>query len=321
MIFNIFKQKKTSPEVKQETSIFDRLKHGLQRTRRQFSGMLSGLLGVKKIDDTTRESLQHILLTSDVGVETADYILQETEQKLRVADESVTVEHALREVLVDLLEPSAAPWALPDDKPAVILFVGVNGSGKTTTIGRLGHALKASGKTVLLAAGDTFRAAAIDQLQGWGGKIDSPVVAHQQGADSAAVLFEAMQIAQADQIDVLLGDTAGRLHNQTNLMQELTKVKKVISKKHEAAPHEVWLVLDATVGQNGLRQAQQFKDAVGVTGVILTKLDGSAKGGIIFAISKVLRLPIRFVGVGEKASDLLPFDANRYVDALFDRDV
>ena len=328
MIFDIFKRKKPEnkpdkPSTKavetpeEPVGIFQRLKRGLQRTRSNFSGLMSTLLGTKKIDASTQEALMRVLLTSDVGLETAEFIIEETQKKLRYSDDA-TVDSALRETLTTLLAPSATHWELPVDSPAVILFVGVNGSGKTTTIGRIGYAFQKAGKRVLLAAGDTFRAAAIEQIQAWGKRIDSPVVAQKQGADSAAVLFEAMHTAQSDQVDVLLGDTAGRLHNQTNLMHELTKVKKVIKKQKESAPHEVWLVLDATVGQNGLKQAQAFKEAVGVTGVILTKLDGSAKGGIIFSVSQQLNLPIRFIGIGEKETDLIPFNVSGFVDALLE---
>ena len=328
MIFDIFKRKKPEnkpdkPSTKavetpeEPVRIFQRLKRGLQRTRSNFSGLMSTLLGTKKIDASTQEALMRVLLTSDVGLETAEFIIEETQKKLRYSDDA-TVDSALRETLTTLLAPSATHWELPVDSPAVILFVGVNGSGKTTTIGRIGHAFQKAGKRVLLAAGDTFRAAAIEQLLAWGKRIDSPVVAQKQGADSAAVLFEAMHTAQSDQVDILLGDTAGRLHNQTNLMHELTKVKKVIKKQKESAPHEVWLVLDATVGQNGLKQAQAFKEAVGVTGVILTKLDGSAKGGIIFSVSQQLNLPIRFIGIGEKETDLIPFNVSGFVDALLE---
>lgn len=328
MIFDIFKRKKTpkTPEhpttkaiasAEEPAGVFQRLKRGLQRTRSHFSGLMSTLLGTKKIDASTQEALMRVLLTSDVGLETAEFIVEETQKKLRYSDDA-TVDSALRDTLTTLLAPSATHWDLPDDSPAVILFVGVNGSGKTTTIGRIGHALQQAGKRVLLAAGDTFRAAAIEQLQAWGQRIDSQVVAQKQGADSAAVLFEAMHIAQRDHVDVLLGDTAGRLHNQTNLMHELTKVKKVIQKQKDSAPHEVWLVLDATVGQNGLKQAVAFKEAVGVTGIILTKLDGSAKGGIIFSVSRQLNLPIRFIGIGEKETDLIPFNVSVFVDALLE---
>ena len=192
----------------------------------------------------------------------------------------------------------------------------MNGSGKTTSIGRIGHHLKENGKKVIMAAGDTFRAAAIEQLQAWGEKINTPVVAQPQGSDSASVLFDAMQKAKSDNFDILLGDTAGRLHNKTNLMHELAKVKKVIQKQDSRAPHETWLVIDATVGQNGLKQAEEFKKSVDITGVILTKLDGTAKGGIIFPISKQLGLPVRFIGVGEKETDLLPFNKKTFIDAL-----
>ena len=258
------------------------------------------------------------LLLSDVGPDTAAFILDETERLLREDVDGLTADLAFRITLKSVLAPSETAWHPPSDKPVVILFVGVNGSGKTTSIGRLGYSLQKAGHQVLLAAGDTFRAAAIEQIKVWGDRIHCDVVAHQQGSDSAAVLFEAMQVAQSEKRDILLADTAGRLHNKTNLMQELSKIKKVLAKHNPNAPHEVWLVLDATVGQNGLKQARAFRDSVDVSGVVLTKLDGTAKGGIVFAISRALELPIRYVGVGEKESDLLPFDADRFIEALLE---
>ncbi len=318
MIFNIFGSKKKTQVAAKPTSLYDRLKQGLTKTRSQFSSLVASLVGSRSIDEATREMLMNSLITSDVGPETAAYILEETEKNLRNGDADLTADTALRNALASVLAPSSTPWTPPKDKPCVILFVGVNGSGKTTSIGRIGHQLQQDGKKVVLAAGDTFRAAAIEQIKAWGERTQSKVIAQQQGSDSAAVMFEAMQAAKAEQCDFLLGDTAGRLHNKTNLMQELTKVKKVIGKQQDGAPHEVWLVLDATVGQNGLRQAEAFTEAVNVTGVILTKLDGTAKGGIVFAISRALGLPVRFIGVGEQATDLLPFDTNKFIEALLE---
>jgi fused signal recognition particle receptor len=219
-----------------------------------------------------------------------------------------------------LVTPSNAAWPVIDQKPHLILMVGINGAGKTTTIGKLAKRLQAQGKSVLLAAGDTFRVAAVEQLQVWGERNQVPVIAQQSGADSAAVIFDAMQAAKARGIDVVIADTAGRLHTQTHLMEELKKVVRVIKKIDPTAPHDVLLVLDASIGQNALSQAKLFKEAVGVNGFVLTKLDGTAKGGIVFALSQAQGLPIRFIGVGEKATDLEPFDGPMFVDALFSED-
>jgi fused signal recognition particle receptor len=228
----------------------------------------------------------------------------------------------MRDDMVSILEGSAQPFIIPEDHqgPFVILMVGINGVGKTTTIGKLAKQLQNQGKSVMLAAGDTFRAAAVEQLQVWGERNDISVVAQKTGADSASVIFDAIQSAKSRDIDVLIADTAGRLHTQSNLMEELKKVKRVMTKVEASAPHEVMLVLDAGTGQNALNQAQQFNDAVGVTGITLTKLDGTAKGGIIFAIAKKVGLPIRFIGVGEKIDDLRQFEAADFVDALLGRE-
>jgi fused signal recognition particle receptor len=227
------------------------------------------------------------------------------------------LQSALREELLQLLKPCQQPLDVAGHKPYVILMVGVNGVGKTTTIGKLANRYKAEGRSVMLAAGDTFRAAAVEQLQVWGERNDVPVIAQHTGADSASVLFDAVQAAKARGADVLIADTAGRLHNKENLMEELKKVVRVMGKLDPLAPHEIMLVLDAGTGQNALAQASHFQEAVGVTGISLTKLDGTAKGGVIFAIAKKLSLPIRFIGVGEAAEDLRPFDADEFIDALF----
>jgi fused signal recognition particle receptor len=218
-----------------------------------------------------------------------------------------------------ILAPSSQPLVIPADKrPFVILMVGINGAGKTTTIGKLAHRFQQQGLKVMLAAGDTFRAAAVEQLQTWGERNGVPVIAQRQGADSASVIFDALQSAQARAVDVLIADTAGRLHTQSNLMEELKKIKRVLTKIDPAAPHEIMLVVDAGTGQNAISQAQEFNQAVGLTGITLTKLDGTAKGGIIFAVAKKLNIPIRFVGVGEGIENLREFDAKEFVDALFD---
>jgi fused signal recognition particle receptor len=228
---------------------------------------------------------------------------------------------ALKQELCQVLEKSAAPFRINErNHPHVILMIGVNGVGKTTTIGKLAHKMQSDGKTVMLAAGDTFRAAAVEQLQVWGGRNGIPVIAQHTGADSASVIFDALQAAQARKVDVLIADTAGRLHTKANLMEELKKVRRVLAKLDPAAPHEVLLVLDAGTGQNAINQCQQFSEAIGVTGIALTKLDGTAKGGIVFSIAARTGIPIKFIGVGEKISDLRPFDPREFVTALFDAD-
>jgi fused signal recognition particle receptor len=226
---------------------------------------------------------------------------------------------ALRKHMQAILAPRSQPLLIPEDRrPFVILMVGINGAGKTTTIGKLAHRFQQQGLKVMLAAGDTFRAAAVEQLQTWGERNGVPVIAQRQGADSASVIFDALQSAQARAVDVLIADTAGRLHTQSNLMEELKKIKRVMAKLDPAAPHEIMLVMDAGTGQNAISQAQEFNQAVGLTGITLTKLDGTAKGGIIFAVAKKLNIPIRFVGVGEGLENLREFDATEFVDALFE---
>ena len=314
MIFNIFgsKKKVKKPTASSASSLW---RSGLQKTRERFSSVYASLTGQKKLAPETREALQKLLIQSDVGPETTQFILDETEAQLR-KNSVLSADQALKKVLQDILAPSQTFWEPVSHRPTVLLFVGVNGSGKTTTIGRLASRLSGQGHKVTMGAGDTFRAAAIEQLQMWGQRTNCPVISQQAGADSASVLFEAVQNAQNNATDFLLADTAGRLHNHTNLMNELAKVRKVIQKKQPEAPHETWLVIDATVGQNGLKQAQIFKESVDVTGIILTKMDGTAKGGIVFAISQQLGLPVRFVGVGEREQDLLPFSPSSFVDAL-----
>lgn len=302
--------------------LFTRLKNSLSKTRRGFSESLASLvMGRKEIDDDLLDELEMILLTADVGVEATDKIIQNlTDQVSRKElKEPEKLIQALKQQLESLLEPVSHPLILPEKKgPFVILMVGVNGVGKTTTIGKLAKKFQNEGKSVMLAAGDTFRAAAVEQLQTWGERNQVPVIAQKTGADSAAVIFDAIQSATAKNVDVLIADTAGRLHTQSNLMEELKKVKRVIQKVDNTAPHEVMLVLDAGTGQNALSQAQQFYDAVEISGLTLTKLDGTAKGGIIFALAEKLGIPVRFIGVGEAIDDLRPFDANEFSEALFD---
>lgn len=305
-------------------NLFGRLKHGLQKTRHQLTEGLAGLLlGKKEIDAELLEQIETLLLTADVGIAaTQDIIADLTGQVARKQlTDSDALWLALQKHLSALLSPCEKPLIMAaEQKPYVILMVGVNGVGKTTTIGKLAKHFQQTGKSVMLAAGDTFRAAAVEQLKVWGERNDIPVIAQHQGADSASVIYDALQAAQARGVDVLIADTAGRLHTKDNLMQELQKVKKVLTKLDTAAPHEVMLVLDAGTGQNGLNQAEQFHKTVNLTGLTVTKLDGTAKGGIIFAIAKKLNLPIRFVGVGEGIDDLRPFAASEFVEALFTRD-
>ncbi len=302
--------------------LLSRLKAGLAKTRHGLSeGIANLVVGRKQIDDELLEDLETQLLTADVGVEATQAIIQDLTRRVarkQLADADALMA-ALRDDMRKMLDPVDAPLSIPmSDRPFVLLMVGINGAGKTTTIGKIARRLQNEGRSVMLAAGDTFRAAAVEQLQTWGERNQVPVIAQQQGADSASVIFDALQAAQARGIDVLIADTAGRLHTQSNLMEELKKIKRVLGKLDSTAPHEVMLVVDAGTGQNALNQAQQFNQAVDITGITLTKLDGTAKGGIIFAIAKQLGIPIRFIGVGEAIEDLRAFNAGEFVDALFD---
>lgn len=311
-----------TPEPEPKTGFFGRIKAGLSRTKANLTEGLGDLfLGAKQIDDELLEEIETQLLMADVGVEATTEIigkLTERVKRKQLADADALYT-ALKVELASLLETVEKPIDFSQAKgPFVLLMVGVNGVGKTTTIGKLAKKYQAEGKSVMLAAGDTFRAAAVEQLQVWGDRNNVPVVAQHTGADSASVLYDALQSAQAKNIDVLIADTAGRLQNKDNLMQELEKVVRVMKKLDPDAPHEVMLVLDAGTGQNAMSQARLFKEAVGVSGISLTKLDGTAKGGIIFAIAKQLDLPIRYIGVGEQVDDLRPFKAKEFVTALFD---
>jgi fused signal recognition particle receptor len=311
-----------APEPEAQVSVFERIRKGLGKTRASLTGGLADLFSVgKKIDEDLLEEIETTLLMADVGVTATSEIIESLTDKLErnQLKDGAALRKALREELHGLLKDVTKPLDIhTDNKPYVILMVGVNGVGKTTTIGKLARKFQAEGKSVMLAAGDTFRAAAVEQLQVWGERNNVPVVAQHTGADSASVIFDAIQSAQARGTDVVIADTAGRLQNKDNLMNELTKVVRVMKKLDESAPHEVMLVLDAGTGQNALSQAQVFQQAVGVSGITLTKLDGTAKGGIVFAIARQLQLPIRFIGVGEQAEDLRSFDAETFVDALFD---
>ncbi|MEM8941525.1 MAG: signal recognition particle-docking protein FtsY [Pseudomonadota bacterium] len=302
---------------------FARLKRGLARTGSSLGqGLGDLLLGSKEIDAQLLEELETQLLMADVGVEaTAEIIDSLTDRVSRKElTEASAVYTALRTELQALLTPCETPLQVSSAKPFVILMVGVNGVGKTTTIGKLARRFQAEGRSVMLAAGDTFRAAAVEQLLHWGERNSVPVVAQHTGADSASVIFDALQSAMARGVDVLIADTAGRLQNKDHLMEELRKVVRVMQKLDPDAPHECMLVLDAGTGQNAVSQAEQFRQAVGVSGLTISKLDGTAKGGVVFAIAKRLQLPIRFIGVGEGAQDLRPFAAGEFIEALFSHD-
>jgi fused signal recognition particle receptor len=306
-----------------QPGFFKRLREKLNRGNSWLTYDLANLLPAGRIDDTVLDELETRLITADVGVETTNRILDELRRKVarKELDDLNALLEALRSSLLDILRPTQQQLAVERSAaPFAILVVGVNGAGKTTTIGKLARLLKQQGLKVMLAAGDTFRAAAVEQLQVWGDRNDVTVIAQAAGADPAAVVFDALQAARARRVDVLLADTAGRLHTQSNLMDELKKVKRVMARVDERAPHEVLLVLDASQGQNALQQARLFNDALGVTGIVLTKLDGTAKGGIVFAIASQLRLPIRYIGIGESAEDFAEFEPAGFVDALLKRE-
>lgn len=321
------KPRPTEPQVVEKPKAkgwFARIKQGLSRTSSQFAeGLGNLLLGKKAIDDELLEELETQLIVADVGIDATTEIideLTESVERKQLAD-SEALYGALQSKLLSMLTPVEQPLVIDNTKkPYVILVVGVNGVGKTTTIGKLAYQLRQEGKSVMLAAGDTFRAAAVEQLQVWGERNDIHVVAQHTGADSASVIYDAISSAAAKQLDVVICDTAGRLHNKSHLMDELAKVKRVIGKMDDTAPHEVLLVLDAGTGQNAVNQADHFKKTAGVTGLALTKLDGTAKGGVIFALSQKYGLPVRFIGVGEGIEDLQPFRAKPFVSALFNQE-
>ncbi|HEB96263.1 MAG TPA: signal recognition particle-docking protein FtsY [Sedimenticola thiotaurini] len=310
-------------QPEQKKGLFGRLKERLTRTRRNLTdGLANLLLGRKQIDDELLEELETLLLTADVGIDATSRIIDDLTARVRRNELSdpEALSGVLKQQLLEILERCDRPvkQAAPD-RPQVILMVGINGAGKTTTIGKLAKRLQEEGQSVMLAAGDTFRAAAVEQLQTWGERNGIPVIAQHSGADSASVIFDALQAATARGIDVLIADTAGRLHTKGNLMEELAKIARVMKKIDPDAPHEVMLVIDATTGQNAVNQAEQFNQAVGLTGITLTKLDGTAKGGIVFAIAERLGVPIRFIGIGESIEDLRHFEAREFVDALFEK--
>ncbi|MCP1292987.1 signal recognition particle-docking protein FtsY [Chromobacterium sp. S0633] len=297
----------------------ERLKAGLSKTRDKLGKSLAGLFGGGKIDEELYEELETVLLTADMGVDATLHLLGDVRERvsLKGLKDASELKDALKDSLGDLISPLEKPLDVSGKKPFVIMMAGVNGAGKTTSIGKLAKYYQSQGKSVLLAAGDTFRAAAREQLMAWGERNNVTVIA-QQGGDSAAVCYDAIQAAVARGIDIVLADTAGRLPTQLHLMEEIKKVKRVIQKALPDAPHEIILVLDANIGQNAITQVKTFDDALGLTGLILSKLDGTAKGGVIAAIAKQRPVPLRFVGVGESIDDLRPFKAKDYIDALFD---
>lgn len=310
-----------TPEKKK--GFFSRLKDGLSKTRSKFGGGLGNLLlGQKIIDDELIDDIEMQLITADVGIDATEEIMEAV--RGQVARNELQTMDALNKLLQhklhEIIKPCEQPLVVGEHQPFVLLVVGVNGAGKTTTIGKLAKKFQQQGKSVMLAAGDTFRAAAVEQLKVWGERNNVPVIAQHTGADSASVIFDAVQAAKARGTDIIIADTAGRLQNKDNLMEELKKVARVMKKLDDTAPHEVMLVLDATTGQNALSQAEIFHKTIPITGITITKLDGTAKGGIIFAIAKKMGIPIRFIGIGEKIDDLRTFEAEDFISALFTED-
>jgi len=330
-MFRIFRKRKDASGQLQDVQLrpveqagAEPLDDRLERSRRQFGQRLMGLLGAgAALDEDLLEELETTLLTADVGVAATMEIMDNLRAAIRdrTIEDAAMLLPAVQAELFELIEPCEQFLVVDESrKPFVILMVGVNGAGKTTTIGKLAQRFREEGLSVMLAAGDTFRAAAVEQLQSWGQRNDVPVIAQGSGADAAAVIFDALQSAQARGVDVLIADTAGRLHTQSNLMDELKKIRRVMARLDETAPHEVMLVVDAGNGQNALNQARQFNEAVGLTGITVTKLDGTARGGVLFAIAGELGIPIRFIGVGESAKDLRPFDAGSFIHAILPLD-
>ena len=309
-----------SLDEEQQPSFLDRMKQAVTRTRETLTDRIEEVVNIRKeIDRDTLDDLEATLLSADLGTTTTNEVLEAMREKVdrkQIAN-GEELKRVLKEELLAILTKAGDRPAARVDGPEVILVVGVNGTGKTTTIGKLAHALRAQGKTVLLAAADTFRAAAIEQLEVWGSRTGTEVIKTKAGGDPAAVLFDALSAAKARQNDYVIVDTAGRLHNKAHLMLELDKMRRTAQKVIPSAPHETLLVMDATTGQNGLQQARMFTESAGVTGIVLTKLDGTAKGGVVVAISRELGLPVRYVGVGEKQQDLIPFNAKDFVDSLF----
>jgi fused signal recognition particle receptor len=307
--------------VEQEPNLLERLKAGIEKTRAGLSERLEdAFAGKKEIDADLLDELEFALVTADIGVKTTAEILERIRERVdrRMTGNIGELRGLIREHLLEVLNASERPVPRVAEPPAVVMVVGVNGAGKTTTIGKLAHRYKSEGRGVVLCAADTFRAAAIEQLEIWGNRTSTDVIRQKAGSDPSAVLFDALHAAKARKTDYVIIDTAGRLHTKSNLMAELEKMRRTAQRVIPSAPHEVLLVLDATTGQNGLEQARRFTESSGVTGIVLTKLDGTAKGGVVIAIARELNLPIRYVGVGEQAADLLPFDPEQFVASLFE---
>ena len=317
-MLNFFKknQNKDSKEDKNKSSLKDRL---FKSKKKLGDGLSSLVIGKKKIDEDLLEELEVLLISSDIGIQTTDKVIESVRKKAsrkELKDEDSL--YQLIKIELESLLITDSDFKPSFETPFVILVVGINGAGKTTTIGKLAKLFQSEGKSVMLAAGDTFRAAAVEQLQVWGERNDIPVIAQKTGSDAASVVYDAYQSAIAKKIDILIADTAGRLHTQDNLMQELEKIKRVLKKHNEEAPHETLLVIDGGSGQNAVQQAKEFHKSINLSGLAITKLDGTAKGGVLFSISDALKLPIRFIGVGEAIEDLKPFNSKDFVDALFD---
>jgi fused signal recognition particle receptor len=307
--------------VPTEPNLLDRLKAGIEKTRSGLVDRIEDVLsGKKEIDSGLLEELEYTLITADLGVRTVDDILESIRERIdrKMTGDAGEIRNLIREHLLEVLRASETPLRTVAQPPAVVMVVGVNGAGKTTTIGKLAHRFLGEKRKVLLCAADTFRAAAIEQLEVWAERAGVEMIRQKTGADPSAVVFDALQAAKARAVDYVIVDTAGRLHTKENLMAELEKMRRICQRVVPGSPHEVWLVLDATTGQNGLEQARKFTESAGVTGIILTKLDGTAKGGVVVAIARELNLPIRFIGVGEKLQDLLPFEPDKFVASLFD---
>lgn len=316
---NVPNELKENENVK--TNIFNRLFKGLEKTRKGISQQIDNILkSYRKIDEELFEELEEVLITSDIGVNTSFRIIEELKDivKQRKLEDAVVIKTLLKEQLIQILDEGYNNKLNIEPTPSIILVVGVNGVGKTTTIGKLSYRLKNSGKKVLIAAGDTFRAAAIEQLTEWANRSGVDIVAHSEGADPAAVIFDGIQAAKSRNADVLICDTAGRLHNKKNLMNELNKIFRVVEKEYPNATREVLLVVDATTGQNAVFQAKTFKEACDITGIALTKLDGTAKGGVVLAVQSELNVPVKLVGVGEKIDDLQDFDPHKFVEAILE---
>jgi fused signal recognition particle receptor len=322
-MFGFRKKDSPAPETPERAGLFQRLRQGLAKTGKVLNTDI-GELFRRRIDDALFEELEERLLLADVGVDATRRIMDQITRAVKRGElsDAEALMQALEKAMIEILAPVERPLLIPPGtgKPFSILVVGINGAGKTTTIGKLAHQLRAENYSVLLAAGDTFRAAAVEQLQTWGERNKVPVIAQGTGADSASVVFDALQAAQSRRIDVLIADTAGRLHTQHNLMDEIRKVKRVMGRLDPDAPNEVLLVIDGGTGQNAINQVRQFHEALGVTGLVVTKLDGTARGGVLFALAGQLGIPVRFIGVGEKAEDLQPFEARAFVRALLNRD-